>query len=69
MFGNGVTDVAVSQGAIVVSYSNKSVKLYSFEHILQRVCMVSFFSYIYVAPYSPMAVTFYLCDQLVQKLL
>ncbi|XP_056914754.1 DDB1- and CUL4-associated factor 17 [Takifugu flavidus] len=36
VFGNGVTDVVVSQGAIVVSYSNKSVKLYSFEHILQR---------------------------------
>ncbi|XP_076603074.1 DDB1- and CUL4-associated factor 17 [Chaetodon auriga] len=36
VFGNGVTDVVLSQGVIVVSYSNKSVKLYSFEHIIQR---------------------------------
>ncbi|KAM9347154.1 DDB1- and CUL4-associated factor 17 [Symphorus nematophorus] len=36
VFGNGVTDVVVSQGCLVVSYSNKSVKLYSFEHIVQR---------------------------------
>uniref|UniRef100_A0AAQ4PW36 Ddb1 and cul4 associated factor 17 n=1 Tax=Gasterosteus aculeatus aculeatus TaxID=481459 RepID=A0AAQ4PW36_GASAC len=36
IFGNGVTDVVLSQGVLVVSYSNKSVKLYSFEHIVQR---------------------------------
>ncbi|XP_068560480.1 LOW QUALITY PROTEIN: DDB1- and CUL4-associated factor 17 [Cebidichthys violaceus] len=36
VFGNGVTDVVLSQGVLVVSYSNKSVKLYSFEHIVQR---------------------------------
>ncbi|TKS67222.1 DDB1- and CUL4-associated factor 17 [Collichthys lucidus] len=36
VFGNGVTDVILSQGVLVVSYSNKSVKLYSFEHITQR---------------------------------
>uniref|UniRef100_A0A3Q4AER7 DDB1 and CUL4 associated factor 17 n=1 Tax=Mola mola TaxID=94237 RepID=A0A3Q4AER7_MOLML len=36
VFGNGVTDVGLSQCVIVVSYSNKSVKMYSFEHILQR---------------------------------
>ncbi|XP_047457174.1 DDB1- and CUL4-associated factor 17 [Mugil cephalus] len=35
-FGNGITDVVLSQGVLAVSYSNKSVKLYSFEHILQR---------------------------------
>ncbi|XP_041857816.1 DDB1- and CUL4-associated factor 17 [Melanotaenia boesemani] len=35
-FGNGVTDVVLSQGVLAVSYSNKSVKLYSFEHIVQR---------------------------------
>lgn len=44
VFGNGVTDVVLSQGAIVVSYSNKSVKLYSFEHIVQKVCMIGKFS-------------------------
>lgn len=32
-----MTDVVLSQGVLVVSYSNKSVKLYSFEHIVQRV--------------------------------
>lgn len=36
VFGNGVTDVVLSQGVLVASYSNKSVKLYSFEHIVQR---------------------------------
>ncbi|TNN54233.1 DDB1- and CUL4-associated factor 17 [Liparis tanakae] len=36
VFGNGVTDVVLSHGVLVVSYSNKSVKLYSFEHIVQR---------------------------------
>ncbi|XP_041806320.1 DDB1- and CUL4-associated factor 17 isoform X2 [Chelmon rostratus] len=36
VFGNGVTDVVLSQGVLVVSYNNKSVKLYSFEHIVQR---------------------------------
>ncbi|XP_042351115.1 DDB1- and CUL4-associated factor 17 isoform X2 [Plectropomus leopardus] len=35
VFGNGVTDVVLSQGVLVVSYSNKSVKLYSFERIIQ----------------------------------
>ncbi|XP_034417860.1 DDB1- and CUL4-associated factor 17 [Cyclopterus lumpus] len=35
VFGNGVTDVVLSHGVLVVSYSNKSVKLYSFEHIVQ----------------------------------
>ena len=39
VFGNGVTDVVLSQGVLAVSYSNKSVKLYSFEHIVQRVCI------------------------------
>uniref|UniRef100_A0A8C9X590 Ddb1 and cul4 associated factor 17 n=1 Tax=Sander lucioperca TaxID=283035 RepID=A0A8C9X590_SANLU len=33
VFGNSVTDVVLSQGVLVVSYSNKSVKLYSFKHI------------------------------------
>uniref|UniRef100_A0A3B5MW69 Ddb1 and cul4 associated factor 17 n=1 Tax=Xiphophorus couchianus TaxID=32473 RepID=A0A3B5MW69_9TELE len=37
----GVTDVVMSQGVLAVSYSNKSVKLYSFEHVVQRVCMCS----------------------------
>uniref|UniRef100_A0A665W312 DDB1 and CUL4 associated factor 17 n=1 Tax=Echeneis naucrates TaxID=173247 RepID=A0A665W312_ECHNA len=36
VFGKGVTDVVLSQGVLAVSYSNKSVKLYSFEHILDR---------------------------------
>ncbi|XP_069009899.1 DDB1- and CUL4-associated factor 17 isoform X1 [Embiotoca jacksoni] len=36
VFGNGVTDVVLSQGVLAVSYSNKSVKLYSLEHIVQR---------------------------------
>lgn len=40
-FGSGVTDMVLSQGVLAVSYSNKSVKLYSFEHIVQRVCMCS----------------------------
>ncbi|MED6234532.1 hypothetical protein ATANTOWER_009716 [Ataeniobius toweri] len=35
-FGSGVTDVVLSQGVLAVSYSNKSVKLYSLEHIVQR---------------------------------
>ena len=37
VFGNSVTDVVLSQGVLAVSYSTKSVKLFSFEHILQRV--------------------------------
>uniref|UniRef100_A0A4W6FTE7 Ddb1 and cul4 associated factor 17 n=1 Tax=Lates calcarifer TaxID=8187 RepID=A0A4W6FTE7_LATCA len=36
VFGNGITDVVLSQGVLAVSYSNKSVKLYSFEHIVHR---------------------------------
>ncbi|CAJ1079373.1 DDB1- and CUL4-associated factor 17 [Xyrichtys novacula] len=36
IFGNGVTDVVMSQGVLVVSQSNKAVKLYSFEHILKK---------------------------------
>ncbi|XP_029981521.1 DDB1- and CUL4-associated factor 17 isoform X2 [Sphaeramia orbicularis] len=36
VFGNGITDVVLSQGVLAVSYSNKSVKLYSCEHIFQR---------------------------------
>ncbi|XP_075896154.1 DDB1- and CUL4-associated factor 17 isoform X2 [Nelusetta ayraudi] len=36
VFGNGVTDVLLSQGVMVVSYSNKLIKLYSFEHIVQK---------------------------------
>lgn len=39
VFGNGVTDVVLSQGVLAVSYSNKSVKLYSLEHIVQMVCI------------------------------
>ncbi|XP_062287241.1 DDB1- and CUL4-associated factor 17 [Scomber scombrus] len=35
VFGNSVTDVVLSQGVLAVSYSTKSVKLFSFEHILQ----------------------------------
>ncbi|XP_017279940.1 DDB1- and CUL4-associated factor 17 isoform X2 [Kryptolebias marmoratus] len=35
-FGSGITDVVMSQGVLAVSYSNKKVKLYSFEHIVQR---------------------------------
>lgn len=36
IFGNGITDVVLSQGALVVSYSNKLVKLYSCEHIFEK---------------------------------
>ncbi|XP_058479281.1 DDB1- and CUL4-associated factor 17 [Solea solea] len=36
VFGKGVIDVVLSQGVLAVSYSNKSVKLYSFEHIVNR---------------------------------
>lgn len=36
VFGNGVTDVELSQGVLVVSYSNKCVKMYSSEHIFQK---------------------------------
>ncbi|XP_061579517.1 DDB1- and CUL4-associated factor 17 [Cololabis saira] len=36
VFGNGITDVVLSQGVLAVSYSNKSVKLYSFEHIVKN---------------------------------
>ncbi|XP_035995170.1 DDB1- and CUL4-associated factor 17 isoform X1 [Fundulus heteroclitus] len=35
-FGSGITDVVLSQGVLAVSYSNKSVRLYSLEHIVQR---------------------------------
>ncbi|XP_077584015.1 DDB1- and CUL4-associated factor 17 [Stigmatopora nigra] len=35
VFGNGITDVIVSQGVLAVSY-RKSVKLFSIEHILQK---------------------------------
>uniref|UniRef100_A0A7N8XED5 Ddb1 and cul4 associated factor 17 n=1 Tax=Mastacembelus armatus TaxID=205130 RepID=A0A7N8XED5_9TELE len=38
VFGNGITDAVLSQGVLAVSYNNKSVKLFSFEHILHRVC-------------------------------
>lgn len=38
-FGSGITDVVMSQGVLAVSYSNKKVRLYSFEHIVQRVCI------------------------------
>ncbi|KAM3861982.1 DDB1- and CUL4-associated factor 17 [Diretmus argenteus] len=36
VFGNSVTDVVLSQGVLAVSYSNKTVKLYSFEHIVNK---------------------------------
>ncbi|XP_072300535.1 DDB1- and CUL4-associated factor 17 isoform X2 [Eucyclogobius newberryi] len=36
VFGSGVSDVVMSQGVLAVSYSNKSVKLYSSEQIFQR---------------------------------
>uniref|UniRef100_A0A7N8XDV6 Ddb1 and cul4 associated factor 17 n=1 Tax=Mastacembelus armatus TaxID=205130 RepID=A0A7N8XDV6_9TELE len=36
VFGNGITDAVLSQGVLAVSYNNKSVKLFSFEHILHR---------------------------------
>ncbi|KAK2839784.1 hypothetical protein Q5P01_013524 [Channa striata] len=36
IFGNGVTDVALSQSVLAVSYNNKSVKLYSLKHIVHR---------------------------------
>lgn len=49
MFGSGVTDVVLSQGVIVVSYSNKSVKLYSFEHIVQKVYNMYLFRYVCTA--------------------
>lgn len=49
VFGNGVTDVVLSQGVIVVSYSNKSVKLYSFEHIVQKVYNMYLFRHVYTA--------------------
>lgn len=45
VFGNGVTDIVLSQGVLAVSYSNKSVKLYSLEHILHRVCISVFKEY------------------------
>ncbi|CAN9497769.1 unnamed protein product [Ophioblennius macclurei] len=34
-FGNGVVDVVLSQSVLAVTYRNKSVKMYSFEHIQQ----------------------------------
>ncbi|KAM4608991.1 DDB1- and CUL4-associated factor 17 [Polymixia lowei] len=36
VFGNSVTDVVLSQGVLAVSHSTKSVKLYSFEHIMDK---------------------------------
>ncbi|KAM9850738.1 DDB1- and CUL4-associated factor 17 isoform 2-T2 [Aulostomus maculatus] len=36
IFGNTVTDVVLSQGVLAASYGNKSVKLFSFEHIVHR---------------------------------
>lgn len=53
VFGNGVTDVLLSQGVIVVSYSNKSVKLYSFEHIVPKVCMR-----VHCTPLSKLSISF-----------
>lgn len=38
VFGGTVTDVVISQGVLAVSHSTKSVKLYSFEHIIKK-CM------------------------------
>uniref|UniRef100_A0A3P9N9F1 Ddb1 and cul4 associated factor 17 n=1 Tax=Poecilia reticulata TaxID=8081 RepID=A0A3P9N9F1_POERE len=38
-FGRGVTDVILSQGVLAVSYSNKSVKLYSLEHIVKKLTL------------------------------
>ncbi|XP_015260026.1 PREDICTED: DDB1- and CUL4-associated factor 17 isoform X2 [Cyprinodon variegatus] len=35
-FGSGVTDVVLFDDVLAVSYSNNSVRLYSFEHIVQR---------------------------------
>ncbi|CAL9690257.1 unnamed protein product [Knipowitschia caucasica] len=36
VFGSSVSDVVLSQGVLAVSYSNKSVRLYSSEHIFQK---------------------------------
>ncbi|KAM9344086.1 DDB1- and CUL4-associated factor 17 [Pholidichthys leucotaenia] len=36
VFGNGISDVAPSHGVLIVSFTNKSVKLYSFDYIVQR---------------------------------
>ncbi|XP_056145036.1 DDB1- and CUL4-associated factor 17 isoform X2 [Lampris incognitus] len=36
VFGNSVTDAVLAQGVLCVSHSNKSVKLYSCEHILKK---------------------------------
>ncbi|XP_037096349.1 DDB1- and CUL4-associated factor 17 [Syngnathus acus] len=36
VFGNGITDVDLSQGVLAVSYSKKALKLFSFEHILKK---------------------------------
>ncbi|XP_041663192.1 DDB1- and CUL4-associated factor 17 [Cheilinus undulatus] len=36
VFGSDVADVILSLGILVVSHSNKSVRLYSFEHILKK---------------------------------
>ncbi|XP_008276923.1 DDB1- and CUL4-associated factor 17 [Stegastes partitus] len=35
-FGNGVTDVVLSQGVLAVSYNNKSEKMYSLEYIIEK---------------------------------
>ncbi|XP_077392322.1 DDB1- and CUL4-associated factor 17 [Festucalex cinctus] len=36
VFGNGIIDVDLSQGVLAVSYSRKAMKLFSFEHIVQK---------------------------------
>uniref|UniRef100_A0A669BCE4 Ddb1 and cul4 associated factor 17 n=1 Tax=Oreochromis niloticus TaxID=8128 RepID=A0A669BCE4_ORENI len=36
VFGNGVIGADLVQGVLALYYSNKSVKMYSFEHIVQR---------------------------------
>ncbi|XP_070400076.1 DDB1- and CUL4-associated factor 17 isoform X3 [Nothobranchius furzeri] len=35
-FGSGITDVLMHHGVLAVSHSNKKVKMYSIEHIVQR---------------------------------
>ncbi len=37
MFGKTAVDVLLSQGVLAVSHSSKQVKLYSFEHIVNKV--------------------------------
>lgn len=51
VFGNGITDVLLSQGVMVVSYSNKLIKLYSFEHIVQKVDSMFLFRCVHFAEY------------------